>query len=47
MDPIPKVSKARFDAVLSKLLNAPPLPLAEIPRKRGRKAKRPVRQGKR
>lgn len=40
VEPIPKVSKAQFDAVLSKLLSAPPLPLADIsPKRKARKPK--------
>jgi hypothetical protein len=31
---IPKVPKAQFDAVLRSLLNAAPMPMAGIPRKR-------------
>jgi hypothetical protein len=34
MEPIPKVPRSRFDAVLSKLLAAPPMPLATISPKR-------------
>jgi hypothetical protein len=30
VEPIPKVPKSQFDAVLSKLLGAPPMPLATI-----------------
>jgi len=30
VEPIPKVAKAQFDAVLSKLLRTPPMPLSEI-----------------
>ena len=35
-----KVPKAEFEAVIKALLNAPPIPLADIPRKREPKAKR-------
>jgi hypothetical protein len=35
---IPKVPKAQFDAVLRSLLNAAPMPMAGIPRKRELKA---------
>jgi hypothetical protein len=31
---IPKVPKTQFDAVLRSLLNAAPMPMADIPRKR-------------
>ena len=41
---IPKVPKAEFDAVLRSLLNAPPMPMADIPRKRGPKAKRAAKK---
>lgn len=34
-----KVSKAQFEAVIRGLLNTPPLPLADIPRKREPKRK--------
>lgn len=33
------VSKEKFDAVLRGLLNSPPMPLADIPRKRKPRAK--------
>ena len=36
---IPKVPKTQFDAVLRSLLSAAPMPMADIPRKRERKAK--------
>lgn len=40
MDQIPKVPKSQFDAVLSKLLSAPPLRLADIsPKSKVRKPK--------
>ena len=39
VDTIPKVPKRQFDAILSKLLNTPPLPLAAIGKKRDRKTK--------
>jgi hypothetical protein len=35
---IPKVPKDQFEAVIRSLLNAPPMPMAEIPRKRELKA---------
>jgi len=34
---IPKVRKDQFEAVILALLNTPPMPLADIPRKRERK----------
>lgn len=42
---IPKVPKAQFDAVLSKLLSAPPLPLSDIRKKRRRKTAAKPRKG--
>jgi hypothetical protein len=33
---IPKVPKDQFEAVIKALLNTPPMPLADIPRKRER-----------
>lgn len=36
---IPKVPKAQFEAVLRSLLNAAPMPMADIPRSRESKAK--------
>jgi hypothetical protein len=38
---IPKVPKAEFDAVLRSLLQAPPMPMAGIPRKREPKQPKP------
>jgi hypothetical protein len=35
---IPKVPREQFEAVIKSLLNTPPLPLADIPRKREPKA---------
>ncbi len=34
-----KVEKKKFDALLTRMLATPPLPKAEIPRKRKKKAK--------
>jgi hypothetical protein len=34
MPDIPKVPKDQFEAVIRSLLNAPPMPMADIPRKR-------------
>jgi hypothetical protein len=44
MPDIPKVPEDQFKAVIRALLNTPPLPLADIPRKREPKAsaKKPV-----
>jgi hypothetical protein len=44
MAEIPKVAKADFDAILRSLLSAPPMPMADIPRKR--EAKAPKRAAK-
>jgi hypothetical protein len=38
---IPKVPKDQFEAVIRSLLNAPPMPMADISRKREPKAKKP------
>lgn len=38
VEPIPKVPKSQFDAVLGALLKAQPMPLSGIPRKREPKA---------
>jgi len=40
MPEIPKVPKLQFEAVIRALLNTPPMPKAEIPRKREAKAKK-------
>jgi hypothetical protein len=37
----PKVPKSQFDAVLRSLLNAAPMPMAGIPRKREAKPSKP------
>jgi len=42
-----KVSKDKFDAVMRALLTTPPLPLADIPRKRDPKPKRATKPKKR
>lgn len=42
-NPIPKVPKAQFDAVLLSLLGAAPMPMAGIPRKREAKQTKPTR----
>jgi hypothetical protein len=39
-----KVPKAEFEAVIKALLNTPPIPLADIPRKRAPKAKRTAKK---
>lgn len=46
MAEIPKVAKADFDAILRSLLSAPPMPMADIPRKREAKAQTPKRAAK-
>jgi hypothetical protein len=38
---IPKVPEDQFKAVIRALLNTPPMPLADIPRKREAKPKNP------
>lgn len=45
VEPIPKVPKAQFGAVLSKLLASPPMPLATISPKR--KAAKPAKAKRR
>ncbi|HWQ52255.1 MAG TPA: hypothetical protein VN442_01135 [Bryobacteraceae bacterium] len=41
-----KVPKEQFEAVIRKLLGTPPMPMAEIPRKREPKAqRRPKKRG--
>jgi hypothetical protein len=43
---IPKVPRAEFEAVIRALLTTPPMPLAEIPKKREKPAKRaPKKRG--
>ena len=39
-----KVPKDQFKAVIRALLNTPPIPLADIPRKRAPKAKRTAKK---
>jgi hypothetical protein len=41
---IPKVPKDQFEAVIRSLLNAPPMPMSDIPRKR--EPKPPVKRAK-
>ena len=38
MADIPKVPRAKFEAVIKALLNTPPMPLSDIPQKRRAKA---------
>jgi len=38
---IPKVPRAEFEAVIKALLNTPPMPASDIPRKRARKPAKP------
>lgn len=38
MPEIPKVSKEKFERVIKALLNTSPMPMSDIPRKRGPKA---------
>lgn len=48
MPDIPKVPKDQFEAVIRSLLNAPPMPMSDIPRKREPKLqvkRRPKKRG--
>jgi hypothetical protein len=47
LEPVPKVPKTQFEAVIRALLKTPPMPMAEIPRKREAKAMKPQKTKKR
>jgi hypothetical protein len=40
VEPIPKVPKSQFDAVLSRLLSTPPMPLSDITGRKPKTAKK-------
>jgi hypothetical protein len=44
---VPEVPEHQFKAVIRALLNTPPMPLSEIPRKRERKHKAAVKKRQR